>query len=82
MTHDRMAITSAWNKTWWRRSAPGGRLRTSPGLKRANRTVGTSTLGPVMSIIYYTWSEKFREIVLGPSVELVLGCTFVDGVDA
>jgi hypothetical protein len=61
MTQDRRAKTKAWNSTCIKSPEPGGRLSKSPGLKRAKRIVGTSTFGPVMSIIYinlYNLSPK------------------------
>ena len=51
MAHDKMAKTRAWNITCIKSPEPGGKESKSPGLKRAKRIVGTSTLGAVMSII-------------------------------
>jgi hypothetical protein len=45
------AKTRAWKRTWVKNPAPGGKESRRPGLKRAKRMVGTSTFGPVMSII-------------------------------
>ena len=51
MTHERSERTRAWNNTCIKSPEFGGKESTSPGLKRAKRIVGTSTLGAVMSII-------------------------------
>lgn len=97
MTHDKRAKTKAWNKTCIKSPEPGGRLSKSPGLKRAKSMVGTSTFGPVMSIIYINLhnlspkgstcerpvvGSKRPEMVLSPSVKLLLFNTLVNSFNA
>jgi hypothetical protein len=97
MTHDKRARTKAWNNTCIKSPEPGGRLSKSPGLKRAKRMVGTSTFGPVMSIIYINLhnlrpkvstcerpgaGSKRPEMVLSPPVKLILFNTLLNSFDA
>ncbi|BAT22629.1 hypothetical protein [Yellowstone lake phycodnavirus 3] len=80
MTQYTMARARAWKASWTIGPWPGGRLTSRPGLSRANRTAGTRTLGPVMSIIYKcrTYFLVHAKKLSEPSRSQMIGMCLID----